>query len=308
MKVLITGGAGYIGSLLSELLLRNNLHVTIVDNFLYSENSLSNITHYKKLDILKTDFRNFKNYKKNLSQSDVIIPLAGMVGAPLCNQNPHEALSINKENQIKLFKFISKNQIILMPTTNSAYGTNTKGICDENSKLNPISTYAKHKVDVEKALMKQKNWVSLRLATVFGISPRMRTDLLVNDFVQRAFYDRFIVLFESHFKRNYIHVRDVCRVFLHCIKNLDKCNNNIFNVGLSSANLSKLELCKEIKKKINFEIILNEIKKDPDQRNYIVSNKKLEKTGFKAKYSLQDGISELINGYKCMKYKKHSNI
>jgi nucleoside-diphosphate-sugar epimerase len=308
MNILITGGGGYIGSLLSELLLKNKHNVTIVDNFIYVENSLAHILHYKKLQIIKSDYRNFNKYKNSLKKSDIIIPLAGLVGAPLCNQNPHEALSINKDNQKNLFKKISNNQIILMPTTNSAYGTNTKGICTEKSKLYPISTYAKHKVEVEKSLMKQKNWVSLRLATVFGMSPRMRTDLLVNDFVHRAFFDKFIVLFESHFKRNYIHVRDVCKVFLHCINNLDKCNKNIFNVGLSSANLSKLELCKEIKKKIDFEIILNEIKKDPDQRNYIVSNKKIENTGFKADYNIQDGISELIKGYECFKYKKYSNI
>ena len=309
MNILITGGGGYIGSLLSELLLKNKHNVTIVDNFIYVENSLAHILHYKKLQIIKSDYRNFNKYKNSLKKSDIIIPLAGLVGAPLCNQNPHAALSINKDNQKNLFKKISNNQIILMPTTNSAYGTNTKGICTEKSKLYPISTYAKHKVEVEKSLMKQKNWVSLRLATVFGMSPRMRLDLLVNDFVYRAVNDKFIVLYESHFKRNYIHVSDVSKAFIHSINNFENMKSEIYNVGLSDANLSKKELCEKIKLRIDdLNIINNDYNKDPDQRNYIVSNKKIEKAGFAPLVSIEEGIDELIKGYCFIKKNLFGNI
>ena len=195
-----------------------------------------------------------------------------------------------------------------MPTTNSAYGTSNGEICTEETKLKPISTYAKHKVEVEKNLMQRKNWISFRLATVFGMSPRMRIDLLVNDFVFRALYEKFIVLFEHKFNRNYIHVKDVSKVFIHAVKNLNTMNNNIYNVGLSDANLTKLELCEKIKNFLNFNIILNEVQKDPDQRNYIVSNKKIENTGFKPTFSIEDGIEELIKGFASYKFRNYSNI
>ncbi len=308
MKFLITGGAGYIGSILSKDLLSNGHEVIVVDNFNYEQNSLAHICSEKKLKIIKSDFRDFSNYNSELKSSDFIIPLAGMVGAPMCNRNPHEAKSINLDNQIELFDKISGDQYILMPTTNSAYGTSAGKVCDEKSKLNPISTYAIHKVDVEKKLMEKKNWISFRLATVFGMSPRMRVDLLVNDFVFRAMYEKFIVLFEHSFNRNYIHVKDVSKAFLFAVNNLNSMNNNIFNVGLSDANLNKLELCERIKKYIKFKIIIDEVEKDPDQRNYIVSNDKIEGKGFKTDYSIDDGVEELIKGYSSFKFRKYSNI
>ena len=308
MKILITGGAGYIGSVLANDLLNSNNHVTIVDTFSYNENSLSHICNNKKLKIIKSDFRDFSSYKDDLNSSDIIIPLAGLVGAPMCKRYPHEAKSINLDSQIKILNEISEQQRVIMPTTNSAYGTSNGKICNEESKLNPVSTYAKHKVQVENELMQKNNRISFRLATVFGMSPRMRIDLLVNDFVFRAINEKFIVLFEHKFYRNYIHVRDVSNAFLFGIKNFENLKNNIFNVGLSDANLNKLELCEKIKEFIDFKIIIDEIEKDPDQRNYIVSNKKIEKFGFKANYSLDDGIEELIKGYKSFKFRKFSNV
>lgn len=308
MNILITGGAGYIGSTLAKDLLDKDHNVTLIDNFTYEQNSLANISHFNKLKVIKCDFRDFEKYNKELETSEIIIPLAGLVGAPMCNKNPHEAESINLEGQLNLFKKVTDHQTILMPTTNSAYGTSDGKICDENSNLNPISTYAKHKVLVEKKLMEKKNWISFRLATVFGMSPRMRLDLLVNDFVFRAMNEKFIVLFEHSFNRNYIHVKDVSSAFCLGLENLKKMNNNIFNVGLSDANLTKLDLCNRIKKYINFKVIIDEIEKDPDQRNYIVSNEKIEKCGFKPKFSIDDGIQELVKGYQGYKFRKYSNV
>jgi nucleoside-diphosphate-sugar epimerase len=245
-----------------------------------------------------------------LKQADIIIPLAAYVGAPLCNKDPIGATTINHDAILMMLKMISKEQYILMPTTNSAYGSgDDNNYCDENSPLNPISRYAKDKVSVEKSLMEHANSVSFRLATVFGMSPRMRTDLLVNDFTYRAVNDKFVVLFEGHFKRNYIHVRDVTQAFLHAITNLKSMSGQIYNVGLSDANVSKMELCIEIQKHIpSFVYLEAPLAKDPDQRNYIVSNDKIEATGFKPKYSLGMGVQELIKGYTMIKNNKYGNI
>ena len=245
-----------------------------------------------------------------LKNYEIILPLAALVGAPMCNLDPVGARTVNHDSIDILLKNISKEQVILMPTTNSAYGTGDENnFCTEESELRPISQYAIDKVDVEKKLMEHQNAVSFRLATVFGMSPRMRIDLLVNDFVYRAIRDGFIVLFESHFKRNYIHIRDVCEVFNFSIKNIDKMRGEIFNVGLSNANLSKKELCDKIKLIIkNFVYFEENLQKDPDQRNYIVSNKKIENLGFKPKVSIEEGIQELEKGYRMLKVKNFSNV
>lgn len=310
LKILITGGAGYIGSLLTEKLLNNDHMVTVYDNFMYDQSSLNHLCSNKNLSVIKGDVRNNNEILSILSTFDVIIPLAALVGAPICKFNSVGAKTVNYHSIDFLLENISKNQIILMPTTNSAYGTGDKNnFCNEESKLNPISQYAIDKVEIEKKLMQHPNAVSFRLATVFGMSPRMRIDLLVNDFVFRAFNDRFIVLFESHFKRNFIHIRDVCDVFKFSIDNIDKMKGQIYNIGLSDANLSKKELCENIQQKIkNFVFFEEDLQKDPDQRNYIVSNDKIEQLGFKPKVSLQEGISELIKGYQMLKVKKYSNI
>ena len=298
-SILLTGGAGYIGSILTGYLLKNDYKVTVVDNFIYEQNTLASFMYDENLEIIKGDIRDQNLIKENMKKSDIIIPLAGYVGAPLCNLKKHEVEEINFKSNIFLFSNKSKDQIILMPTTNSAYGSGKEGqIFDENSDLKPISSYAIEKVKVEKELLSKDNVISFRLATVFGASPRMRLDLLVNDFVYRAYKDGFLVLFESNFKRNYIHIRDVCEVFLYSLNNFDNMKNQIYNVGLSDANLSKKELCEVISKYLPLVYYENNFKEDPDKRNYIVSNSKLEKTGFLPKFSIHDGIKELIKLYK----------
>ena len=308
--ILVTGGAGYLGSILVPELLRMGNRVTVLDNFTYKQNSLSHVCNDESFQVIKGDVRLKKTLLPLLKEVEIIIPLAALVGAPLCEQDPINAKTINHDSMLDLFEWTHSDQYILMPTTNSAYGTGDKNnFCSEESKLYPISQYAQEKVLVEKALMERPNSISFRLATVFGMSPRMRIDLLVNDFVYRAIHDRFIILFESHFKRNYIHVRDVTRAFLHAIKNLHKMKGEVYNVGLSEANLSKQELCERIQNFVpDFVFQEASVGKDPDQRNYIVSNEKLEKTGFKPVYSLENGIQELIKGYAMLQNTRYTNI
>lgn len=297
-NILVTGGAGYIGSILVPKLLEEDFEVTVLDNFLYRQPSLASIVSHKNLTIEYGDVRDRSLMTKLLAKSDIVIPLAAIVGAPACKKDPITASSINKDATLWLIEKLSSNQQIIMPTTNSAYGHGDKNnFCDENSKLNPLSLYAQDKVDVEKQLMDKNSATSIRLATVFGISPRMRLDLLVNNFVYRALTDKFVILFEGHFKRNYVHIRDVADMFVFCIKNPEKVKNQIYNFGLSEANISKLELCEIIKSHLH-EFVFQDapIAKDPDQRNYIVSNKKIESIGMKAKLSLDEGIRELIKG------------
>ena len=310
LKILVTGGAGYIGSILVPELLKRNYNVTVFDNFLYKQSSLNHLCNQKNLELIKGDIRIKDSIKSQINKADIIIPLAALVGAPLCNSDPVGAKSVNYDAILMMLNEASKNQMIFMPTTNSAYGTgNDDNYCDEKSPLNPISQYAVEKVKIEEVLMNRENSISFRLATVFGMSPRMRLDLLVNDFTYRAIYDKFIILFESHFKRNYIHVRDVANVFLHAIDNNKSMCGEIYNVGLSNANLSKKELCTEIKKIIPEFVFLDApIGKDTDQRNYIVSNDKIEKTGFIPQYQLQEGIIELSKGLSVIKNTIHSNI
>lgn len=310
MKILVTGGSGYIGSILVPELINHNYEVTVIDNFMYKQSSLNHLCVFKNFKIINGDIRDKKLMASLLNSHDLIIPLAAIVGAPLCSKDPFSAQSINHDAIIDMINIVSKDKIIIMPTTNSAYGSGDKNnYCDENSPLNPISKYAIDKVEIEKLLMNRENSISYRLATVFGMSPRMRIDLLVNDFTYRAFHDSALVVFEGHFKRNYIHIRDVVRAFIHAIENINMMKGQIYNVGLSDANLSKIELCKEIQKHIiNFTFVEEKIKKDPDQRNYIVSNEKIESSGFKPKFSLSDGIKELIKGYSMIKNQSFGNF
>lgn len=297
-NILVTGGAGYIGSVLVPVLLQNGHKVTVIDNFLYRQPSLASVISNKNLSLVYGDVRDKNLMSKHVSSADIVIPLAAIVGAPACLKDPEMSSSVNKDSMIWLFENISTSQQILMPTTNSAYGSGDENnYCDEKSKLNPLSLYAKDKVYVEKFLMEKENATSFRLATVFGISPRMRLDLLVNNFVQRALTDRFVILFEGHFKRNYVHVKDVVDAFVFGVDNLDKVKGQIFNFGLSEANISKQQLCERIKNQLpDFTFQDAPLAKDPDQRNYIVSNKKIEAIGMKAKVTLDEGISELIKG------------
>jgi len=309
-RVLLTGGAGYIGSMLTPELLRLGFHVTVIDNFMYKQASLGHVMAHPELELYNGDIRNQSLMKEHMKRADIIIPLAALVGAPLCKKDPFAAESVNLNAPLEMFKAASSSQMILMPTTNSAYGTSGKDQqCDENSPLNPISLYAKHKVEVEKSLMSRENSISFRLATVFGISPRMRLDLLVNDFVYRAVNDRFIVLFESHFRRNYVHVRDVVSAFTLGIENFANMKGQIYNVGLTEANLTKMQLCQAIKKHIpDFTIMEAEVGEDPDKRDYLVSNAKIEKVGWKAQQKLDMGISELIKGYQMIRNSSYSNV
>ena len=310
MKILVTGGAGYLGSTMVPDLLAAGHEVTVLDNFMYKQNSLAHVCHYPSFKVVRGDIRIESIMRPLIAEADVIIPLAALVGAPLCSKDPVGAKKVNHDAVMLMLKLVGKEQILLMPTTNSAYGTGDENnYCTEESPLRPISQYAIEKVEIEKAFMEHPNAISFRLATVFGMSPRMRTDLLVNDFTYRAVYDRFVVLFESYFKRNYIHVRDVSRVFQHALKNFDAMRGQIFNVGLSDANVSKKELCEHIQKHVQDFIFLEApVGKDPDQRNYVVSNEKIESTGFKPMHSLDAGIAELVKGYTMIKNSCYGNV
>ncbi len=310
LNVLVTGGAGYIGSILVPDLLKKNYKVIVIDSFLYKQPSLAAVVNHPNLEIAYEDIRNYSLIKSYVNRADVIIPLAAIVGAPACEKDSLAASSVNRDSILWMIKNLSDSQQIIMPTTNSAYGSGGKdNYCDEKSQLNPLSLYAKDKVFVEQELMQLSQATSFRLATVFGISPRMRLDLLVNNFVYRALIDKFIVLFEGHFKRNYVHVKDVSKAFCFAIENPDKVSGEIFNFGLSSANLSKQELCKEIQNVISDFVFLDApLAKDPDQRNYIVSNQKIELLGMKASVSLSDGIKELVKGLPMFERFPYTNL
>jgi nucleoside-diphosphate-sugar epimerase len=309
-NILVTGGAGYLGSTLVPDLLQLGHKITVLDSFMYKQASLNHVCHQPNFSVLKGDIRIESVMAPLIKKADIVIPLAALVGAPMCSQDPVGATTVNHDAIILMLKLLSKQQLVLMPTTNSAYGTGDKNnFRTEESPLNPISIYAKEKVAIEEELMQRENAISFRLATVFGMSPRMRIDLLVNDFTYRAVYDRFVVLFESSFKRNYVHVRDVSRVFPHAIEHFDTMQSPIYNVGLSEANVSKRELCEHIQKQVpDFVFLDAPVGKDPDQRNSIVSNAKIESTGFKPMYSLDAGISDLIKGYTMIKNTRYGNV
>ncbi len=309
-NILVTGGAGYLGSTMVPLLLEAGHKVTVLDNFMYGQSSLNHVCFHPNFNIVKGDIRLEETMLPLMKDADVIIPLAAYVGAPICSKDPVGATTVNHDAIIMMINHLSQDQKVIMPTTNSAYGTgDVNNFCDENSPLRPISQYAIEKVAIEKELMQHPNAISFRLATVFGMSPRMRIDLLVNDFTHRAVYDRFVVLFEAHFKRNYLHVKDVARAFKHGIDNFDSMKGEVFNVGLSEANVSKMELCEAIQKQVpDFIFPEAPLGKDPDQRNYIVSNAKIESTGFKTAHSLESGIADLIKGYTMIKNTRYGNV
>lgn len=310
MNILITGGAGYLGSVLVPILLLKGWKVKVLDNLMYRQTSLLDHCYNSKFTFVNGDVRNVSLLKQLISDVDVIIPLAALVGAPLCERDPIATLSINYEAIKNINTLRSKNQLIIYPTTNSGYGVGSEGIfCNEETPLNPISLYGKTKVDAESLLLQSENIITFRLATVFGMSPRMRLDLLVNDFTYKAYNDRYIVLFEAHFKRNFIHIRDVVKAFIFGIENFDAMKNQPYNIGLSTANLSKLELCEKIKEHIpDFFITESEINEDPDKRNYIVSNEKIEKKGFSCDFSIEMGIQELIKGFNIINNNMFTNL
>lgn len=309
-NVLITGGGGYLGSVMVPELLRLGHRVTVLDSFIFGQNSLLDCCINENFNVVRGDARDENSLKLLLKDADYIFPLAALVGAPLCGRDSVGTVTINRDAVASIARLASKEQRIIYPCTNSGYGIGEKGqYCTEETPLKPISLYGRMKVEGEKLLLDRGNAVSLRLATVFGMSPRMRIDLLVNDFTYRAVKDRFVIVFEGHFKRNYIHIRDVARAFMHAMENFDRMKNEPYNVGLSDANLSKLELCAKIKEHVpDFVYLEAPIGEDPDKRDYIVSNEKIERTGFKPAYSLDMGIGELIKGYRIITNSKYSNV
>ena len=309
--VLVTGGAGYLGSVMVPMLLDRGFQVTVVDNFMFGQDSLAAVCHHRQFSVVRGDVRSIETMRPLLRAADVIIPLAARVGAPLCDQDPAAATATNLTAIVTMLDHVSPQQRILLPVTNSGYGIGEgHTLCTEESPLRPLSLYGRDKVAAERLLHdRHPSAISFRLATVFGMSPRMRLDLLVNDFTYRACTDRFLVLFESHFKRNFLHVRDVARAFLHGIDRFDAMKGGPYNVGLSDANLSKLELCQRIREHVpGFVFLESEIGKDPDRRDYIVSNEKIERTGFRPAFSLDDGIRELVKGFAMIRNGKYSNV
>ena len=308
-KILITGGAGYIGSKLATELLKYNYKVTVIDILKISSRSLNHLFNNENFNFVKGDVRNKKLMKNLIEKNEFIVPLAALVGAPLCEKNKREAISVNLESIKYLMKTITKRNKIIYLTTNSGYGVGEKNkYCDEKSPLKPISLYGRTKVQAERIIMQSHNSIGFRLATVFGYSYRMRTDLLVNNFVFKAIRDQKLLIYEPHFRRNYIHINDVVAGILYSIKNFNRLKANVYNLGLSSANLTKYNLAKKIKKKISsLKIKIVKNRKDPDQRDYYVSNKKIEKKGFKAKISIEKGIDELINVFSYSKEKIINN-
>jgi len=310
VKILVTGGAGYIGSVLIPKLLNLGHEVVVLDNFMYNQSSLLDCCHEENLTIIRGDARDKRIVTSLVRSADAIFPLACLTGAPICDKDPYGAETINRDAIKMILELRSQDQMIVFPTTNSGYGIGEEGIfCTEETPLNPVSLYGRLKVEIEKAILDSGNAVTLRLATAFGVSPRMRIDLLPNDFTYRAVNDRFIVLFQAHFKRNFIHVRDISKAFVHSLDNFEDMKGEPYNVGLSNANLNKRELCEEIQKQVpGFWFVESEIGEDPDKRNYIVSNEKIEATGFLPDVSLMAGITELVKGFQIIRRNQYSNI
>ena len=310
LHVLVTGGAGYLGSVLVPHLLLAGHRVTVIDNFLYGQGSLLDCCHDRGLEIVRGDARDRRLVAEHLRRADAVLPLACLTGAPACDRDPVAATSVNLDAVRMLLEIRSREQCIVFPTTNSGYGVGETGIhCTEETPLRPVSLYGRLKVEAEKILLDAPNTLTFRFATVFGISPRMRLDLLVNDFTYRAVTDGFIVLFEAHFKRNYLHVRDAARAFLHGLEHFEAMRGAPYNVGLDEANLSKAELCDVIRTQVPaFYWVEADVGKDPDQRNYIVSNARIARTGFATTVSLEAGVAELIKGYQVIRRAGYSNV
>ncbi|HXY99078.1 MAG TPA: NAD(P)-dependent oxidoreductase [Stellaceae bacterium] len=310
LSILVTGGAGYLGSILVPALLAAGHKVAVLDNFMFRQSPLNQLCADPLFDVVRGDARDEAVLRPLLRQADILIPLAALVGAPLCDNDKHGAETTNCGAVRTAIALMSPAQRILLPTTNSGYGIGEAGQhCTEETPLRPISLYGRTKVEAERAVLDRGNAISFRLATVFGMAPRLRLDLLVNDFVYRAVTDRAVVLFEAHFKRNYIHVRDVARAFLHGIEHFEEMRDRPYNVGLSDANLSKLELCRRIQAQVpKFVFLEAPIGEDPDKRDYIVSNARIEATGFRPAYSLDDGIRELIKGYRMIRNNAFGNV
>jgi nucleoside-diphosphate-sugar epimerase len=301
-RVLVTGGAGYIGSVLCQRLLEAGHRVTVLDNLFYNQQTLLHLAGNPRFEFVLGDARREQPLRDLVKQADVLIPLAALVGAPACDREPDYARSLNLGAVRLLNTLRSPEQLVVYPTTNSGYGTKSAEVfCTEETPLEPISLYGVTKVEAEQELLQSRNAITLRLATVFGMSPRIRLDLLVNHFVYTAVTDGYLVIFEKDFKRNYVHIQDVADCFVHCIEKPERMVGRPYNVGLDDANLSKEDLALAIKRHVpNFYIHFAPIGSDPDKRNYVVSNQRLRDAGFQAKRSLDDGIRELIRGYRML--------
>ena len=298
MKILITGGAGYLGSVFTRNLLKNH-EVIVYDNLMYNQTSLVDLSNNPNFTFHYGDVREWSKLKYLVEQVDIVIPLAALVGFPLCEKDKDLATSINTTQIQNIVDVLSNDQMILYPNTNSGYGTRGKGMVDETNELTPISHYGRTKCEAENYIINESNGISFRLATVFGVSSRMRTDLLVNDFVYKLLTDRYITLFEHKFVRNFIHIQDVSRAFEYMIDNYYTFNNEIFNLGLSDENITKKQLVEKIQSHIpNTSVNYSDYYVDPDKRDYIVSNEKIEEAGWKPIFTLDDGIKELIQSYK----------
>ena len=306
MNVLVTGGAGYLGAVLVEQLLLKRHKVTVVDSFRHGVPSLLHLCADPDLTVIKDDAR--VSIRNRIKDFDVIMPLAAIVGAPACDLDGLAAHSTNEEAVGVIVRHASADQGIIFPNTNSGYGVGAEAECTEESPLYPISLYARTKANAEKRVLEHPNGVSLRFATLFGCSSRMRLDLLVNDFVHRAVLDRALTVFEGRFRRNYLHVQDAAAAFLFAMDNIEKMRGKAFNAGLSDANLTKLQLCARIRDQLP-EFVWNEspIGEDPDKRDYVVSNAKLEALGWKPLRMLDGGISELIRAFSAMPFEQHRN-
>jgi nucleoside-diphosphate-sugar epimerase len=309
-RILVTGGAGYIGSVFVPTLLEGGYDVTVLDLFREGDAVLAPCCRYDNFTPIRGDARDKGLMRKLVAQADIVVPLAALVGAPLCAQDPFNAVSVNRDAVIMLSKLVHKDQRLVYPTTNSGYGVGERDrYCTEVTELRPVSIYGTTKVEAERAILQSGNGVTLRLATVFGLSPRMRLDLLVNDFTYRAVTDRAVIVFEGNLKRNYIHIRDVAKAFVHVLAHYDEMNGQAYNVGLSEANLSKLELCAKIREHVpGFTYLEAPIGEDPDKRDYLVSNAKLEATGWAPDWSLDRGIRELIKGFAMLRARRFSNV
>ena len=308
-RILVTGGAGYIGSVLVPALLASGAHVTVLDTFASTGAELADCCRCSRFTPVRGDVRDEPLIRALVAEADTVIPLAAMVGAPLCDRDPYAAVSINRDAILLLLRLLGRDQRLIFPTSNSGYGVGQQDrYCTEESPLKPVSLYGRTKVEAEQAVLDSGQGITFRLATVFGMSPHMRLDLLVNDFTYRAVTDRVVTVFEGHFKRNYIHVRDVAKAFRFGIEHYDCMNGQPYNVGLSTANLSKLELCAAIQHHVpGFTYLEAPVGEDPDKRDYIVSNAKIEAAGFHPDWSLDDGIAELVKGYQMLRNGRYSN-